>query len=314
MRHGRKLMRPGRGVSAGLAGTAIIVAAVVSVAPAEAVDGTTTLPTAGSSSGTAAAVNTAAPSIYGTATDAQTLTASTGTWSGAAPINYAYQWQDCDTAGANCTDIAGATDSSYTLLPGDDGSTIRVVVTASNAAGSADASSAPSAVVGEDQASVATPMLPHYDPALTADTSVATSQLTTDNAATARNLASADTRLAGIAALANTDVATLMASAATNSWTNMDGSKLLGATIYLPLPAPATITTDWPLVKYDPQELTTPPYTTGTLHFTASNVTALLLTVDLTRHTVVSIEPDANATISNTPPNAQTTPPPGGES
>ena len=38
-------------------------------------------------------------------------------------------------AGANCADIAGATGSTYTLSAADVGATIRVVVTATNAAG-----------------------------------------------------------------------------------------------------------------------------------------------------------------------------------
>ena len=31
------------------------------------------------------------------------------------PTSYTYAWQDCDTAGNNCTTISGATSSSYTL-------------------------------------------------------------------------------------------------------------------------------------------------------------------------------------------------------
>ena len=53
----------------------------------------------------------------------------------------AYQWQDCDGFGANCSSISGATSSSYELASGDAGATIDVVVTASNSAGSGQASS-----------------------------------------------------------------------------------------------------------------------------------------------------------------------------
>jgi hypothetical protein len=50
-------------------------------------------------------------------------------------------------SGAGCTDIAGATSPTYTLTPADVGATTKVVVTGTNASGSASATSAPTAVV-----------------------------------------------------------------------------------------------------------------------------------------------------------------------
>ncbi|HVP03108.1 MAG TPA: hypothetical protein VMT10_11105 [Solirubrobacteraceae bacterium] len=94
--------------------------------------------------------NTVLPAISGTAHDGQTLSASTGTWTGTPTIDYAYQWRRCDSAGNGCADIAGATASTFTLGTADIGSTLRVVVTASNAAGIVSATSAPSAVVSPD--------------------------------------------------------------------------------------------------------------------------------------------------------------------
>ncbi|HEU5243649.1 MAG TPA: LamG-like jellyroll fold domain-containing protein, partial [Gaiellaceae bacterium] len=91
--------------------------------------------------------NTSPPTIAGTAQQGQGLTAGPGTWSGTQPINFAYQWQRCDSAGANCNPISGATTTTYTLTATDVGSTIEATVTASNMAGSATASSAPTAVV-----------------------------------------------------------------------------------------------------------------------------------------------------------------------
>ena len=54
--------------------------------------------------GATAPSNTSPPVVSGVAQQGQTLTASTGTWSGTAPISYAYRWQRCSPG---CLDIAG---------------------------------------------------------------------------------------------------------------------------------------------------------------------------------------------------------------
>ncbi|TML10256.1 MAG: DNRLRE domain-containing protein, partial [Actinobacteria bacterium] len=89
----------------------------------------------------------ALPTVAGTPQAGSELTASTGTWTGTPPIFFAYQWRRCDTGGDNCTEISGATGSTYLVDPADAGSTLRVAVTANNAAGSSTADSAPTAVV-----------------------------------------------------------------------------------------------------------------------------------------------------------------------
>ncbi len=92
--------------------------------------------------------NTALPTITGSAQQGQTLTAQTGSWTNE-PSSFAYQWQHCDTTGANCSPISPATSQTYTLTSSDAGSTVRVAVTATNAGGSSSpASSAQTAVVG----------------------------------------------------------------------------------------------------------------------------------------------------------------------
>jgi hypothetical protein len=88
----------------------------------------------------AAPANTVLPSITGTTTQGQTLTTSNGSWSGS-PTGFGYQWRDCNTSGASCTNITGATSSTYTLTATDVGDTLRAVVTATNAGGSTAATS-----------------------------------------------------------------------------------------------------------------------------------------------------------------------------
>jgi hypothetical protein len=90
--------------------------------------------------------NTALPVVTGTATQGQILQDGSGTWTGS-PTSFAYQWENCSGGGATCTNIAGATSSSYLLSSTDVGDTIRVLVTATNAAGSGAATSGPTAMV-----------------------------------------------------------------------------------------------------------------------------------------------------------------------
>lgn len=92
-------------------------------------------------------LNTVPPSVSGTAGVLSVLNASTGTWTGTAPIGYKYQWRRCDSAGANCTSITGATGATYQVTYAEGGSTLRVLVTAVNTVGSNVATSAPSTVV-----------------------------------------------------------------------------------------------------------------------------------------------------------------------
>jgi hypothetical protein len=99
----------------------------------------------GTSTAAVAPVNSVLPAIGGTAQEGQTLTASTGTWSGSP--TYAYQWEECDSSGENCLPISGATASTYTLPTGYAGRTVVVEVTATNNAGSTSATSDQSAVI-----------------------------------------------------------------------------------------------------------------------------------------------------------------------
>jgi parallel beta-helix repeat protein len=90
--------------------------------------------------------STASPTVSGTARVGSRLVASTGGWSGTAPLTHSYTWQRCDAGGANCANTS-VTSSSYSLTNGDAGATLRVVVRAQNAAGAASATSAATAIV-----------------------------------------------------------------------------------------------------------------------------------------------------------------------
>jgi hypothetical protein len=95
-------------------------------------------------------VGSSPPTIAGTPTVGQTLSASTGGWSGTPPLSYAYQWQLCSSAAtSSCTtNIPGASATTYVLTSADQGHYLRVVVTASNSAGSAVVNSSPVGPVG----------------------------------------------------------------------------------------------------------------------------------------------------------------------
>jgi hypothetical protein len=104
-----------------------------------------------------APANTAPPTISGEPFVDRTLTATTGTWTGTAPITFTYAWQRCDGTGGGCVVVAGATTASYPLEPIDARSTIRVQVTGTNADGSMSSTSVPTAVIESTQTSTGCP-------------------------------------------------------------------------------------------------------------------------------------------------------------
>lgn len=73
-------------------------------------------------------VNTVLPAITGTYRGGETLTCSTGTWTGS-PSSYAYQWQ------RDGVDITGETASTYVVTPTDIPALLTCIVVATNAGG-----------------------------------------------------------------------------------------------------------------------------------------------------------------------------------
>jgi Ca2+-binding RTX toxin-like protein len=107
-------------------------------------------------SGSGPPVNTAYPIVslsFGdtSPTVGHFVTASVGTWDGAFPLTYMYQWKRCDADdphNGSCFDIAGARSSFYTPVAADYGERLRVQVTATNSEGSASQNSDVTAAVG----------------------------------------------------------------------------------------------------------------------------------------------------------------------
>jgi len=92
--------------------------------------------------------NSAVPVITGTSRTGETLSVSTGSWTGT-PTSYSYQWQRSLTSGGSYSDIASATGNTYVASEFDVGYFIKVSVSATNGNGTSSAalSSATVAVV-----------------------------------------------------------------------------------------------------------------------------------------------------------------------
>src|SRR3954447_3172067 len=87
---------------------------------------------------------TTPPSITGSASLGQVLTADPGEWTNAP--TFTYQWQRC---AAECTDIPNATGATYRTAGADAGRRIRVVVTAHNSAGERSATTPQTAPIDD---------------------------------------------------------------------------------------------------------------------------------------------------------------------
>lgn len=85
--------------------------------------------------GEAAPVNTLAPSLSGVPQVGETLTVTTGTWTGYPAPTYSYEWF------ADAALIVGADEATYVLTEDELGAAISVDVTATNVAGTATESS-----------------------------------------------------------------------------------------------------------------------------------------------------------------------------
>jgi hypothetical protein len=98
----------------------------------------------------AAPTNTAAPGIVAPPTVGDTLSMTPGLWTGS-PTSFVYGWLRCPASGgaaggSDCTTVPGATSRAYEVESDDVGNRLRVRETATNADGSGNATSSPTAV------------------------------------------------------------------------------------------------------------------------------------------------------------------------
>jgi hypothetical protein len=95
--------------------------------------------------------NTAPPAITGTPETGKPLTATAGTWTGAAPVRLRIRWRRCDDQGGACVSLK-ATGAKYTPRARDVGGTLRILVEARNRIATASALSLPTRIVGRPEA------------------------------------------------------------------------------------------------------------------------------------------------------------------
>lgn len=92
------------------------------------------------------------PEISGTAEVGQELQASSGQWQSKTNLTYGYSWQRCNSSDVDsCSSIAGANQARYSVTNSDFSKYLRVIVTATNEAGT-------SAQVSDATAKVAAPV------------------------------------------------------------------------------------------------------------------------------------------------------------
>jgi alpha-tubulin suppressor-like RCC1 family protein len=83
---------------------------------------------AGSTGSEAGALqNATRPKIIGEPREGQQLTTTSGTWAGAEPTRFEYEWRRC--RGGECAPIQGATSATYTPGPGDVGYVLEFIIT-----------------------------------------------------------------------------------------------------------------------------------------------------------------------------------------
>jgi hypothetical protein len=126
------------------------------VETATATDGTTTATSTPTPPVTALApVNTAPPTIAGTAQEGATLTLTHGQWSNSPTLTD--QWERC--TGTSCSAVSGATALTYVVTAADAGHTLEVLETATNTGGTVSAASAPTQAIVAPPTNISAPSI-----------------------------------------------------------------------------------------------------------------------------------------------------------
>src|SRR5581483_10481383 len=86
----------------------------------------------------------APPVISGSAVQGRVVVASTGTWTGTAPLAFAFRWRRCSATGGDCDELS-ARSRAYRLSSDDVNHTLRILVVARGTGGIAAALSGPTA-------------------------------------------------------------------------------------------------------------------------------------------------------------------------
>jgi streptogramin lyase len=90
--------------------------------------------------------NTGAPKLSGTPKVGVRMGVIEGAWSNQ-PVVYAFQWEDCNSEGKECTTIAGATNENYRPVSSDVGHTLVAQVSATNGGGTISVATTATSVV-----------------------------------------------------------------------------------------------------------------------------------------------------------------------
>lgn len=95
--------------------------------------------------------NESVPTLSGDAVVGETVTSTTGNWTGSPTPDYTRQWQRSSNGTSGWSNISGETGTSYDLDEADEGQYVRVQVTATNSEGSNTANSAALGPIGADE-------------------------------------------------------------------------------------------------------------------------------------------------------------------
>jgi streptogramin lyase len=90
--------------------------------------------------------NTEVPKLSGSPKRGVRMGVTNGVWSNE-PVAYAYQWEDCNSAGKECTPIPGATNANYRPGASDVGHTLVAQITATNGGGSVTVATAATSAI-----------------------------------------------------------------------------------------------------------------------------------------------------------------------